>query len=140
MQIQNGDTFMTIMQTTTGDLIGYASYERDLSEAWHVRATLGAGAEIVGGSLTPPSAFINPYPTGELQSTSTGSTTIPLADASIALAADVGYGFSLVLGVDFDAYITTPELLVKDTTQDAAAVPLDGSVWWSLFGGLRHAL
>jgi hypothetical protein len=140
VEIQNGDTFMTQMQMASGDLIGYASYERDLSAAWHVRATLGAGAEIVTGSLTPPSIYINAYPTGELQSTAIGNSTIPLADATIALAADIGHGFSLVLGVDFDTYITTPELLVKDTAHDAAAVPLDGGVWWSLFGGLRYAL
>jgi hypothetical protein len=138
VQSQNSDVFMTELLTTNIDLVGYASYERDLSDAWHVRATLGAGAEIVEGSVTPP--YLGLYSTGELQSTATGTTTIPLADASISIDADVGRGFSLVLGVIFDAYVTTPELLVKDSMQDAAAVPLDGTVWWSLFGGLRYEL
>ncbi|HEY1816529.1 MAG TPA: hypothetical protein VGG74_29485 [Kofleriaceae bacterium] len=133
--IENDYGVMTPLQTTSADLIGYASYERDLSEAWHVRTTLGAGAEILSGSLNLSNIYISPN--GE---TAVGNATIPLADASVALAADVGHGFSLVFGVNFDAYIVTPELSAKAMGKDAASVPLDGGVWWSLFGGLRYAL
>ncbi|HEY1816528.1 MAG TPA: hypothetical protein VGG74_29480 [Kofleriaceae bacterium] len=127
------------LETTDFDLLGYASYQWDLTETWHIRGTLGAGAALVQATLEPIFTGSNLTWEGMLQDNATGMTALPLADASISLDADVGHGFSLVAGVIVDAYFYSPTVAASD---DGAGyhVPLDRSASWFALGGLRYAL
>ncbi|HEY3805685.1 MAG TPA: hypothetical protein VGL61_23925 [Kofleriaceae bacterium] len=127
------------LETTDFDLLGYASYQWDLTETWHIRGTLGAGAAIVEATLEPIFTGSDLTWAGMLQDNATGMTALPLADASISLDADVGHGFSLVAGVIVDAYFYSPTVAAS-VDGSGYHVPLDRSASWFALGGLRYAL
>jgi hypothetical protein len=120
------------------DALGYVAYERDLSNAWHVRGSLGLGISVVDVSMLDPALVPEVASTGPLTSSSTG--TMGIADGSLMIAADLGVGFSLVAGVIVDAYVAQPTLVTESANNDTVQYSLDRTVSWSLLLGLRYAL
>jgi hypothetical protein len=132
-----GSPTMTTLSGTDFELFGYVSYERDLGDAWHLRAAVGGGIAIIQATVAVPIDTLADQPPHN----STGGTTpSPLVDASLAIDADVGRGFSLVAGVVVQSFITTPSLLVSDSDGDTETVQFSHSASWSLLGGVRYAL
>ena len=133
-----GDTTMGLVDIDELDALGYAAYERDLSDAWHVRGSLGAGVSYVEASM------LDPLYTPELESagplTSSSSGTMGIADASLTIAADLGAGFSLVGGLGVDAYFARPTLTTASVNGDAVQYSIDRAVATSVLVGLRYAL
>jgi hypothetical protein len=123
-----------MLETTNFELLGYASYERDLSEAWRLRGTVGIGPAIVQATLVPIPSEANITWDGMLESNATGTGVAGVADASLAVDANVGYGFWLVGGVSVGASITAPMAL------SGYQVAFDHAVSASLLLGLRHEL
>jgi hypothetical protein len=135
-----GSPAMTTLSGTDFELFGYISYERDLGQAWHLRGTAGGGVAIVQATVAVPADLSLPAESGFLQSDAGGTGAYPLVDASLAIDADVGHGFSLVAGVVFQTFVSTPSLLVSDGQGDTSSVQFSHSASWSLLGGLRYAL
>jgi hypothetical protein len=127
---------------TEYDLLGYVSYRRDLSDAWHLRGALGVGAAIIdvtfedAGDPTTGPVFAG----GGLTAGSGGLVTAPLVEGLFAIDADLTDGLSLVAGVKVDGYIESPVLTFPFAQYDNGHAAFDRSVTWSLLGGLRYEL
>ena len=138
----NSDIFARL-ETTEYDLLAYVAYERDLSDAWHVRASLGGGVAIVDATFPDPNdgfpVATIPYPTAPPAGTG-GLATAPIGEAALAIDADIGYGVSLVAGVRFDAYFEPTTLTYPISSDDDGHVSFDPTWSWSLLGGLRYEL
>ena len=129
------------VSATEYDVLGYVSYRRDLSEAWHVRGALGAGVAILDVTFDEP--FDNTSEivfAGEQDAGFGGLAAAPLVEAMASIDADLAYGLSLVAGVKLDGHIQSPTFDYLLSPDDTGHVSLDRPVTWSLLGGLRYEL
>ena len=125
------------------DVLAYASYRLDLSDSWHLRGAVGAGAALIDVTYQMPvydSVDIAYSGTGAPTPGTGGFAVAPMVDALLAIDADLAGGLSLVAGVSIDSYVGTPTFDISDNGYLAGQIEFDHTSNWSALAGLRYEL
>ncbi len=127
-------------------LMAYAAHTLHLGDSWHLRATIGVGAELIDASISTPFDVES----SNLMQPQQGITFVPNSEASLMIGAELSGGWGLAAGLLAELDLMTPEIPVtfpiyfaespnpNTPAMSTTNAAIDRGLEISAFAGLRH--